>query len=48
MDKEQFISAVESEGIEFAVTEWILQCTEEELLNLWPIMAQEYRKIHKA
>lgn len=45
MNKEEFILAVKSGGVEFAVMEWILHCTEEEFLNLWPLMEQEYKKI---
>ena len=47
MDKGRFISAAEVEGIEFAITEWILHCTDEEFLRLWPLMEQEHDKIVK-
>lgn len=45
MNEDQFILSVKSGGVEFAVTEWILHSTEEEFMNLWPLMEQEYRKI---
>ena len=45
MDKEEFILAIKSGGVEFAVMEWILHCTEDEFLGLWPLMEQEHNKI---
>jgi hypothetical protein len=45
MDKERFIAAIEAGGVEFALTEWILHCTEEEFLHLWPLMEQEHNEI---
>jgi hypothetical protein len=42
MNKERFIAAAEAGGIEFAITEWILHCTKEEFLHLWPLMEQEH------
>jgi hypothetical protein len=47
MNKERFISAVEADGIEFAITEWILHCTAEEFMDLWPLMEQEHNNIVK-
>jgi hypothetical protein len=45
MTQEEFILAVKSGGIEFAITEWILHSKNEEFLHLWPLMEQEYTKI---
>lgn len=45
MDKEKFILAVKSRGVEFAIMEWISHCSEDEFMNLWPLLEQEHKKI---